>query len=138
MDAQSIALVQSTFASVVPVADRFSEAFYAHLFTLDPSVRSMFPDDLGGQREKLVDELVAIVETLGRLSPLLARTTELGRRHAEYGVEPHHYALVLDAMMHAFGVCIPDEMTLDAVQAWRRAYHLVAETMLYGAVHGPA
>lgn len=98
----------------------------------------MFPDDLVAQRQKFVDELVAIVETLGQLSPLLIRTTELGRRHAEYGVEPLHYDPVLDAMMHAFGVCIPHEMTPDAVQAWRRAYYLVAETMMYGAVHGPA
>lgn len=138
MDAQSIALVQSTFAAVVPVADRFSEQFYAHLFTADPALRSMFATDLTSQRQKLVDELVAIVETLGRLPTLVARTTELGRRHAGYGVEPHHYDLVLDAIVHAFTVCIPDQMTAEAVRAWRRAYHLVAETMMYGAAHGPA
>ncbi|MCU1395916.1 MAG: Hemoglobin-like protein [Ilumatobacteraceae bacterium] len=137
MDAASIALVQSTFAAVAPMADRFSTVFYDELFVLDPSLRSMFSTDLVAQRQKLVDELVAIVETLGRLPGLVARTTALGSRHRDYGVEPHHYDLVLDALVHAFGVCIPAQMTDEAVVAWRRAYHLVAETMLYGAAHGP-
>ncbi|MCU1397769.1 MAG: hemoglobin-like protein (Hmp) [Acidimicrobiales bacterium] len=138
MDNHNIALVQATFHAVVPVADEFSAAFYAHLFELDPSLRWMFSDDLTLQRMKLVDELTAIVETVGRLPVLVARTTELGRRHVDYGVEPHHYDLVLDALMHAFGVCIPDRMTPEAVVSWRRAYNLVAETMLYGAAHGSA
>jgi len=105
MDAQSIALVQSTFKSVMPIADQFSAAFYDHLFELDPSLRGLFATDLTAQRQKLI-------------------------------VEPHHYDLVLDAMMHAFELCIPAEMTPAAVVAWRRAYNLVAETMLYGAAHG--
>src|SRR4051812_43381685 len=122
MDNHNIALVQATFHAVVPMADEFSTAFYAHLFELEPSLRSMFSDDLTLQRIKLVDELTAIVDTVGRLPVLVARTTELGRRHVEYGVEPHHYDLVLDALMHAFRVCIPDLMTPDAVVSWRRAY----------------
>jgi hemoglobin-like flavoprotein len=138
MDAQSIALVQSTFRAVLPIADRFSTAFYDHLFELDPSLRGLFASDLTAQREKLINELVAIVDTLGRLPALVARTTDLGRRHVDYGVEPHHYDLVLDAMIHAFELCIPVEMTPAAVVAWRRAYNLVAETMLYGAAHGPS
>ncbi|MCU1364846.1 MAG: Hemoglobin-like protein [Ilumatobacteraceae bacterium] len=138
MDNHNIALVQATFHAVAPMADEFSAAFYAHLFELDPSLRSMFPSDLTGQRRKLVDELAAIVDTIGRLPVLVARTTELGRRHVDYGVEPHHYDLVLDALMHAFGVCIPERMTPEVVVSWRRAYNLVAETMLYGAAHGTA
>ena len=138
MDAHSIALVQSTFASIVPVTDRFSDEFYAHLFAAEPALRALFATDLTAQRQKLVDELAVVVDMLGRLPALVARTTDLGRRHAVYGVEPHHYDLVLDAVVHAFTVCIPDEMTPDAVQAWRRAYHLVAETMMYGAARGPA
>jgi hemoglobin-like flavoprotein len=95
----------------------------------------MFPADLDAQRQKLVDELVIIVDSLGRIGPLVARTTELGRRHAGYGVEPHHYELVLEALLAALTACAPALMTEEAVVAWRRAYHLVAETMLYGAAH---
>jgi len=138
MDTSSIALVESTFTAVRPLADQLSRLFYERLFQLDPMVRTMFPADLAGQRQKLIDELEAIVDSLGRLHELVARTTDLGSRHAGYGVEPHHYDLVLDALLHALSVCIPQAMTPAATLAWRRAYHLIAETMLYGAAHGPS
>jgi len=137
MDATSMALVESTFTAVKPQADQLSRLFYERLFQLDPMVRTMFPADLAAQRQKLIDELDAIVNSLGRLHELVARTTDLGSRHAGYGVEPHHYDLVLDALMHALSMCIPQAMTPAATLAWRRAYHLIAETMMYGASHGP-
>jgi len=138
MDAASIALVESTFTAVKPLSDQLSRLFYERLFELDPMVRTMFPADLAGQRQKLIDELDAIVTSLGRLHELVARTTDLGSRHAGYGVEPHHYELVLDALMYALTGCIPQAMTPAATLAWRRAYHLISETMMHGAAHGPS
>ena len=138
MDAASIALVESTFTAVRPLSDQLTRLFYERLFQLDPTVRTMFPADLALQRQKLIDELEAIVDSLGRLHELVARTTDLGSRHAGYGVEPHHYDLVLDALMYALSTCIPQAMTPAAALAWRRAYHLIAETMLHGAAHGPS
>lgn len=137
MDAASIALVESTFTAAKPLTDQLSRLFYERLFQLDPMVRTMFPADLAAQRQKLIDELDAIVSSLGRLHELVARTTDLGHRHAGYGVEPHHYELVLDSLMYALSTCIPQAMTPAATLAWRRAYHLIAETMMYGAAHGP-
>jgi hemoglobin-like flavoprotein len=40
--------------------------------------------------------------------------------------------------LHAMTSCAPDAMTPDAIAAWRRAYHLIAETMMHGATHGPS
>lgn len=135
MDITEIDLVRSTFAAVVPTADAFSTTFYKHLFELEPDLRAMFPDDLVAQRNKLIDELLMIVDCLGRLPALAARTTELGRRHVDYGVEPHHYDLVLDALLFALDEQLAEAMTPEATKAWRHAYHLIAETMLYGAHH---
>ena len=135
MDITEIDLVRSTFATVAPCADAFAKTFYDHLFQLDPDLRSMFAPDLAAQRNKLIDELTMIVDCLGRLPALTWRTTELGRRHVDYGVEPHHYDLVLDALMFALSEQLGEAMTPQATRSWRRAYHLVAETMLYGAHH---
>jgi len=86
---------------VVPVADRFSAAFYEQLFAADPALRSMFPANLDEQQRKLVDELTFIVDNLGQLPPLVEHATELGRRHREYGVEPSHYEEMLDVLLLA-------------------------------------
>ena len=138
MDPNAIELVRSTYAAAASHSDRVSQVFYERLFGLDPAVRAMFPDDMNAQRQKLMDELTLIVESLGNVHALVARTTDLGARHAGYGVEAHHYELVLDALIHALCVCVPDVMDAAAIAAWRRAYHLIAETMLHGALHGPS
>jgi nitric oxide dioxygenase len=134
MDPQQIELVQSTFHSL-DASDDFTVAFYDQLFALDGSLRDMFPADMAAQRQKLFDELHHIVDSLGNLTDLVARTTELGRSHVDHGVQPHHYDLVLDALLHAMARSLGDQLTEAGVVAWRRAYHLVAETMLYGATH---
>ena len=135
MDLRQIHLVQATFATVAADADAFSTHFYDHLFSLDPKVRAMFTSDMTKQRQKLVDELVVIVDSLTRLPALIERTGELGRRHATYGVDAHHYDLVLDALVVALTKSLGDAMSDEIAVAWRRAYNLVAETMLHGAAH---
>ena len=135
MDIQQIELVQSSFRAIANATDEFSLAFYDHLFASDGSVRAMFPADMQAQRKKLMDELTFIVGSLGQLSTLVARTTELGQTHVSYGVEPLHYDLVLEALLSAMQSTLGDAFSDDVIIAWRRAYHLVAETMLYGASH---
>jgi hemoglobin-like flavoprotein len=139
VDANEIALVESTFAAAAPKSDRLSTAFFEHLFAPDPTVRSMFADDLLAHRTELLDELAVIVDSLRHVPVLVERATEFGRRHVVDGVGSQHYELVLDALLQALSVCIPGEMSDDAVMAWRKAYRIVAETMRNGARHaGPA
>jgi hypothetical protein len=42
-------LVQTTFATLVPIADQAAALFYGRLFEIDPSLRRLFKGDLGEQ-----------------------------------------------------------------------------------------
>ena len=106
-----------------------------HLWGLAPEVRSMFPDDLVAQRQKLVDELTAIVAAVADLGALVARTAPLGARHVAYGVEPDHYELVGEALLAALAEVLGDGWDPATEEAWRYAYDLVAETMLLTKYH---
>ncbi len=46
--------VRVSFAQVVPIADQAAILFYDRLFTLDPSLRALFPADLTAQRRNLM------------------------------------------------------------------------------------
>ncbi len=58
MTPEQIALVQTSFAHVVPIADTAATLFYDRLFALDPTLRRLFPSDLTEQRHKLMTILV--------------------------------------------------------------------------------
>ena len=50
MTAEQVALVQDSFAKVVPIADQAAMMFYDRLFELAPQIKKMFPADMTGQR----------------------------------------------------------------------------------------
>ena len=94
-----VADVQQSFAQLRPQADAIAARFYQRLFTLDPSARPLFPDDLTAQGRKLMDMLGLVVHGLPRVDTILPAVQALGRRHVSYGVHPEHYRTVGAALL---------------------------------------
>jgi hemoglobin-like flavoprotein len=133
MTPEQLETVASTAARVEARSERFSGAFYDHLFTNWPATRALFPDDLTEQRVKLADEVVFLAEVASDFQGFAARTRELGARHAHYGVKVDHYAAVESALLAALAAVLGDGFTAEVSAAWRRLYAIVVETMLDGA-----
>jgi hemoglobin-like flavoprotein len=53
----------------------------------------------------------------------------LGRRHAGYGVEDRHYAVVESALLWTLKEGLGSEFTPEVEDAWRTAYGVLASTM---------
>ena len=99
MTPQQIALVQTSFAKVVPIAGTAADLFYGRLFEIAPDVRRMFPQDLAEQKKKLMAMLGTVVAGLARLDTLLPAICALGERHAGYGVKVEHFTPVGAALL---------------------------------------
>jgi hemoglobin-like flavoprotein len=91
--------LRRTWELVTPIADEVAELFYARLFELDPSLRSLFQGEPAVQRLKLMDMLGLLVTHADRPDELQAMLTALGERHAAYGVRPEHYDTVGEALL---------------------------------------
>ena len=93
-------IVQSSWKMVVPIADTAADLFYDKLFELDPSLKHMFDGvDLAAQKKKLLQALATTVSSLDTLEALVPVLSELGRRHATYGVIDKHYDTVASALL---------------------------------------
>ena len=104
MNAQQIQWVQSSFQTLAADPDGVARAFYAQLFRIAPELRPMFKPEMGEQRARLMQVLAAAVRGLDDLDRLLPTLHALGRRHAGYGVEPRHYAVVGRALVEMGGM----------------------------------
>lgn len=122
-------LVQNSFATITPIADDAAVLFYQRLFELDPSLRSMFPSDMTGQRQKLMHMLTAAVKGLDHLDHLVPVLEDLGRRHATYGVLEAHYETVGAALLWTLQMGLGAAFTPEVKAAWTTVYGLVASTM---------
>ena|SRR5437867_12103718 len=129
MTPEQIALVQTSFAQVLPIADTAAALFYGRLFELDPSLKPLFKGDMQEQGRKLMTMIRVVVNGLNRIDQLVPAVQELGRRHARYGVQDAHYATVGAALLATLHQGLGDAFTPEVAAAWTTAYTLLAETM---------
>ena len=129
MTDEQIQLVQSSWIQVVPIAPVAADLFYARLFDLDESLRDLFPNDLEGQKKKLMKTLGVAVSTLRQPETLIPVLQELGRKHVDYGVEDRHYDTVGEALLWTLGQGLGEAFTVEVEAAWTEVYGLVATTM---------
>jgi hemoglobin-like flavoprotein len=122
-------LVQTSFATIVPIADDAAALFYRRLFELDPSLQAMFRGSMPEQRKKLMQMITAAVKGLDRLEQLVPVVEDLGRRHATYGVQDRHYETVGQALLWTLGMGLGSAFTPETKEAWAAVYGLLATTM---------
>jgi hemoglobin-like flavoprotein len=122
-------LVRESFAKIAPNGAAAAAIFYDRLFTLDPSSRALFKDDMAEQGRKLMSLIGTAVANLHQLETIVPTVQDLGRRHAGYGVAPSHYQTVGAALVWTLGQALGDDFTAETRDAWVECYTTLASTM---------
>ncbi|MEE6258630.1 globin domain-containing protein [Plantactinospora sonchi] len=126
-------LLKESWTLVEGQRDKLAGYFYARLFLSDPALRALFPIQMDGQRDRLLEAIVTAVQTIDDPENFDEYLRALGRDHRKYHVRSTHYdtmgAALLDALRQATG----DQWTVEYDQAWRDAYRAIAEKMQAGA-----
>ena len=125
-----IALVQSSWQSCLPIVDTAADLFYERLFTLDPSLRSLFPTAMAEQKKKLMTMITAAVAGLNDLNALVPVLRKLGRSHVAYRVEARHYPTVGQALLDTLAIGLGPAFTPETKEAWTVVYGVLADTMI--------
>lgn len=123
-------LVQASFAKVVPIADQAAILFYDELFNQDPSLRSLFPDDMTEQRRKLMATLATTVSHLRNWDAIASAVQALGQRHVAYGVKSSDYDTVGAALIATLEKGLGDAFTTEVREAWIACYVAISAEMM--------
>jgi len=129
MTPEQIDMVQGSFKKVAPIADTAADIFYDRLFEIAPEVRSLFPDEMGDQKKKLIQMLAVAVNGLKDLDAIVPAVQALGARHKAYNVEDSHYDVVGAALLYTLGKGLGDDFTPEVEAAWAETYGLLASVM---------
>jgi hemoglobin-like flavoprotein len=133
MTPHQIALVQQSFAKVLPIRETAAALFYDRLFAIDPSARPLFRGDMAAQGAKLMAALATLARSLDDLEPMVDRIRALARRHVQYGVTEAHYASVGAALLWTLEQGLGADFTSEVRDAWASAYDMLSSTMLEAA-----
>src|SRR5262249_5848108 len=129
MTSEQTRLVQQTFELIAPKAHVAALLFYQRLFTLDPSLRALFQNDIEQQGVKLMQALRFAVAAIDRPLELEPVLESLGRRHVYYGVQESHYETLGDALLATLESLLGSAFTPEVKEAWRAIYTLMTDTM---------
>ncbi|MBK7707300.1 MAG: hypothetical protein IPJ30_16515 [Acidobacteria bacterium] len=129
MDNKQIKMIRFSFGKVS--FEAFADIFYTNYTSIQPSLRLVFPDDLGRRREQL---RLMIGAGLGMLSDSVNAVPALeqsGRRYALNGVREEHYRTIGAALIDSLReVNEPDD---EAEAVWTSHFDAMSEIMKRGA-----
>ncbi len=134
MNANQIALVQSSFDEVRPIADVAAKLFYGRLFEADPKLKPLFKGNMDNQGRMLMSMLSIAVKGLSDLDVLVPVLRNLGARHYGYGVQEEHYVTVGSALLWTLRQGLGEKFTDEVRDAWTDAFGLIADLMQFGAL----
>ena len=137
MTPDQIQLVQSSFSSVVPIADTAAKLFYGRLFEIAPEVKPMFKGDISDQGKKLMTTLGVVVNGLKNLEAVVPAAQSLAVKHVDYGVTAEHYKPVGEALIWTLEQGLGDAFTEEVKEAWVSAYTTLSGVMIEAA-YSPA
>ena len=106
------------------------DAFYSKLFSYNPSLRKMFPSNMGRQYQKLMDMINTIIARLDKLDELSDEISAMGQRHVQYGVRPGHYKLVGSSLIWTLKQGLGKDWTPEVETAWTQCYALLSDAMI--------
>ncbi len=129
MNDHTILLVKESFDLVEPIAPQAAALFYANLFDADPSLQRLFKGDMVVQGLKLMQMIALAVSKLHSPEVLMPALQGLGRRHAGYGVQDHHYDTVGAALLMTLRQGLGVAFTPEVEEAWTEVYGVLAGTM---------
>ena len=127
-----VALVQSSFEHVLPIADLAGMLFYERIFTLAPEARALFGDDIALQASRTMAAVKTAVDGLDDIEHVAPFLVRLGARHVRYGVVPAHFDLVGGALLWTLEQGLGEAFTPEVHDAWAAAFGIIAAAMLTG------
>lgn len=135
MTKEEIILIKRTwklFREINPAV--VGDTFYSKLFLDNPSVRKMFPKDMNGQYQKIIDMLSTVVGRLDHFEDLSGEIAAMGRRHVSYGVKPEQYQKVGEALLWTLEQGLGNDFTPEVKAAWSKCYATLSDAMINASV----
>lgn len=131
--AATIALIKAT----VPVLQQHGEAITSHFYQLmlreHPELKAFFNEAhqaQGTQARALAGAVLAYAANIDRLEALAGALPRIIQKHVALGVQPEHYPIVGQCLLHAIKDVLGDAATDDIIAAWGEAYGALAQLLI--------
>jgi nitric oxide dioxygenase len=129
-----VALVQASFARMMPIREAVARLFYSRLFEIDPAIKPLFAHvDMRAQGQKLMATIGAVVAGLSRPETVVLPAQGLTRRHVGYGAAEAQHAMIRAALLWTLRNGLGEAFTPEVEAAWGATLTLVPGVVVQAA-----
>lgn len=129
MTQDQIVLLEKSFSLIAPISQSVAEIFYKRLFTIAPSLHSLFKEDMKEQGKKFMSIVAVAIKSLNRFSDVIPALQQLGKDLEQAGISHGHYDIAASALLWAFENSLYEKFTDDVRDAWVALYVQIATVM---------
>lgn len=133
MNAEQIALIKQSWATMRPKSARMAATFYEELFKRDNSLRDLFKGEMHEQAQRLANMLDMVVNALDNIDEVRPMVESIGVRHIGYGVQEDDYGIFGETLLATIQAEMGANYTPDIEAAWQAAYQMLAGIMTKAA-----
>ena len=131
MTNQQLLLVKRTWKLLREVDPTLlGDVFYGRLFMQHPGCRALFTGPMESQYRKFTDMLSILVSRLDQPGAVAQEIRHLAIRHQGYGVKPHHYEPVREALLWTLEQGLGNDWNQAVREAWVACYDALTRLML--------
>lgn len=123
--------LKAQIEGIQPRVPQLSDAFYRHLFKLEPEIEGVFRNDAQARLTKFTN-MLATLANLKHFEKIRPALRSLGQRHASYGVKNHYYGLGKRALLGALAEVEGAEFTQERHDLWRDVLDPTIAALLEG------
>lgn len=123
MTPEDIEHIQRSWQTIALLGNVVPKMFYRRLCAIDASAHALFSNtDMDKQHTKFMETFGVMVAYVARIEEYTPILELLGRRHAAYGVQDHHYDAVGKAILSTIETGLGQSLTRETRAAWAEAY----------------
>ncbi|WP_411347198.1 NO-inducible flavohemoprotein [Paenibacillus sp. WLX2291] len=133
LDAKTIQIIQSTIPVLETEGVKITRHFYETMFHDHPELLNIFNhanQKQGRQQTALANAVYAAAQHIDRLDEIIPVVKQIAHKHRSLGVLPEHYPIVGRYLLAAIRDVLGDAATPDILEAWGRAYEVIAEAFI--------
>lgn len=133
LDAKTIELVKSTVPAIREHGLTITKTFYKNMFERSPEIVPFFNMEnqaSGKQPKALAMTVLAAAENIDQLDKLLPAVERTAKVHCNCKVVPEQYPIIGRHLLEAIKEVLGDAVTDEVVEAWGKAYSVIAEVFI--------
>lgn len=130
IDLDLIKRLTASYQTIVSAGDRMPDQVFTRLFDFEPSLRSLFPDDISPVKHHFARLLHWLVRHLHEPQKLRIALVDLGKRHEGYSVKVEHYPIFCDVLVESMADISGDDWNDELARDWRQTFELMVHHML--------